>query len=95
MSELHHGLVAVDMKPLMNPLTVTGSGWFGGLAGWYMHNIRREEMRVAMACTDRRAGHLAIYARKNRQRRKNWKRVVRATVEEIREAFNTRWGPIP
>ena len=59
-----------------------------------MHNIRREEMRVEMACPDRRAGNLAIYARKGRQRRKNWKRVVRVTVEEIREAFKTRWGPI-
>lgn len=87
MSELNHGLAAVDLNPLMNPMRVTGSGWFSGLAGWYMHNIRRDEMRVALACPDRRAGHLAIYARKSRQRRKNWKKVVKVTVEEIREAF--------
>lgn len=78
MSELHHGLGAVDM----NPLRVTGSGWFGGLAGWYMHNIRREEMRVALACPDRRAGHLAIYARKGRQRRKNWTRLMRLYMQQ-------------
>lgn len=77
MSELNHGLAAVDLNPLMNPMRVTGSGWFSGLAGWYRHHIRREEMREALACPDRRAGHLAIYARKGRQRRKNWKRMMR------------------
>ena len=56
--------------------------------------LRKERMRTAAACQDRRAGHLAINARKGRQRRKNWKRVVRVTVEEIREEFNARWGPI-
>jgi hypothetical protein len=51
--------------------------------------LRKERMRTAAACQDRRAGHLAIYARKGRQRRKNWKKVVRVTVEEIRKAFLT------
>lgn len=49
--------------------------------------LRQERLRTAAACPDRRAGHLAIYARKGRQRRKNWKRVVRVTAEEIREVF--------
>ena len=49
--------------------------------------LRQERMMTARGCADRRAGHLAIYAKKGRQRRKNWKRVLRTTVEEARELF--------
>lgn len=119
MSELHHGLVAVDPQPKdfgwdapyvtideLVPLEAyhpdpemraVADGVLGILHGIdviWRDILRQERMCTALACSDRRAGHLAIYARKGRQRRKNWKKVVRATVEEIREAFKTRWGPI-
>lgn len=74
-------------EPWMEPLRFPAVAFMGGLASWYWHNIRREEMRVARACPDRRAGHLAIYARKVRQRRKNWRRVVKMAVEESRKEF--------
>lgn len=120
MSELHHGLVAVDPEPKdfgwdapyvtidelvplehcektpeMRALADGVLGVLHGIDVIWRDILRQERMRTAAACPDRRAGHLAIYARKNRQRRKNWKKVVRVTVEEIREEFNARWGPMP
>lgn len=120
MSELNHGLAAVDPQPKdfgwdapyvtidelvplehcekTQEMRALADGVIGVLHGVdviWRDILRQARMRTAATCQDRRAGHLAIYARKNRQRRKNWKRVVRVTVEEIREAFNTRWGPIP
>lgn len=119
MSELHHGLVAVDPQPKdfgwhmpyvtidelvplehcektpeMRALADGVLGILHGVDVITLESLRQERMCTALACSDRRAGHLAIYARKVRQRRKNWKKVVRVTVEEIREAFNARWGPI-
>lgn len=119
MSELHHGLAAVDPKqkdfgwdvpyvtidelvPLeaCHPSTEMRAvadyvlGILHGVDVIWRDILRQERLRTAAACQDRRAGHLAIYARKGRQRRKNWKKVVRVTVEEIREEFNARWGQI-
>jgi hypothetical protein len=44
--------------------------------------LRQERMRTAADCPDRRAGHLAIYARKGRKRRKNWKRLMRLYMQQ-------------
>lgn len=112
MSELHHGMVAVDPQPkdfgwdapyvtidelvpleAYNPspeMRALADGVLGALHGidviW--RDILRQERRcTSLACTDRRAGNLAIYARKGRQRRKNWKKVVGVTEEEIRKEF--------
>lgn len=43
---------------------------------------------VCRGCKDRTAAHLALHARKGRQRKKNWKRVVRTEVERIREEMS-------
>lgn len=114
MSELHHGMVAVDPQqkdfgwdapyvtiddlvpleayhptPEMRAVADGVIGILHRVDVIMRDSLRQMRMCTALACTDRRAGHLAIYARKIRQRRKNWKKVVRVTVEEIREAFMT------
>ena len=106
MSELHHGMVAVDPEtkgfgwdapyvtidelvplehcektPEMRAMADGVIGILHGVDVIWRDILRQARMRTAATCQDRRAGHLAIYARKGRQRRKNWKRVVRVTVE--------------
>lgn len=50
--------------------------------------IRRYQKSVCRGAKDRTAAHLALHARKGRQRKKNWKRVVRTEVERIREEMS-------
>lgn len=107
MSELHHGLVAVDPRPKdfgwdapyvtidelvplehcektpeMRALADGVIGILHGVDVIWRDILRQERMRTAAACQDRRAGHLAIYARKNRQRRKNWTRLMRLYMQQ-------------
>lgn len=68
-------------------LRETISGVLHGVAVIERDIIRQERENVCRGAKDRTAAHLALHARKGRQRKKNWKRVVRTESERIRKEF--------
>lgn len=82
------------LEPLTEPdeeverLRETISGVLHGIAVIERDIIRQERENVCRVAKDRTAAHLALHARKGRQRKKNWKRVVRTEGERIREEMS-------
>lgn len=79
------------LEPLTEPdeeferLRETISGVLHGVAAIERDFLRQYRENVCRGAKDRTAAHLALHALKGRQRKKNWKRVVRTEVERIRE----------
>lgn len=88
----------VTLDDVVGPLTGPDSGiehlWenisgvLHGVAAIERAFLRQYREDVCRGAKDRTAAHLALHARKVRQRKKNWKRLVRTEDERSREEMD-------